>query len=134
MLDGHLNAEEEKDPLVVHVVDLLVSPHVERSQAWMGGRQQLLRVAKPKEIYNGFNFFTLPLPPNTNIHRDKPSHKLFLPFTQVFHLPDHRLVDVLQRVRPRHPAVVGHHPFRQALTSHVAGHRVPKELVGSEQT
>ena len=50
--DVYLNAEEEEDPLVVHVVDLLVPPNVERSQPWVGSRQQLLRVAKPKHISN----------------------------------------------------------------------------------
>ena len=49
---GYLDAEEEEDPLVVHVVDLLVPPNVERSQSWVGRRQQLLRVAKPKHISN----------------------------------------------------------------------------------
>ena len=46
----YLNAEEEEDPLVVHVVDHLVLPCVERSQAWLGSRQQLLRHIGPERI------------------------------------------------------------------------------------
>ena len=48
----YLNAEEEEDPLVVHMVDLLVLPCVEYSQAWLRSRQQLLRVAKPEDSLN----------------------------------------------------------------------------------
>ena len=58
--DVYLNAEEEEDPLVVHVVDLLVFPCVERSQAWLGSRQQLLRVSKPEDIFDQFNSLLLP--------------------------------------------------------------------------
>ena len=38
----NLDAEEDEDPLVAHVVDLLVLPCMERSQAWLGSCQQLL--------------------------------------------------------------------------------------------
>ena len=121
--ERHLDAEEEEDPLVVHVVDLLVPPDVERSQAGVGSFQQLLRIAKPE---HNIQFITFP-------RRDKPSYKLLFTITQVLQVPHHRLVDVLQRVRPRPPAVVGHHSFWKVLSSHVAGHWVPKELIGSEQ-
>ena len=48
----YLNAYEDEDPLVVHMVDLLVLPCVERSQAWLCSSQQLLRVAKPEDSLN----------------------------------------------------------------------------------
>ena len=70
----YLNAEEEEDPLVVHVVDLLVFPCVERSQAWLGSRQQLLRVSKPEDIFDQFNFLLYPPKRQTFAQIASPDH------------------------------------------------------------
>ena len=41
----YLDAEEEEDPLVVHVVDLLVKSGMERPVSWVGRSKELARPA-----------------------------------------------------------------------------------------
>ena len=55
----YLDAEEEEDPLVVHVVDLLVKSGMERPVPWVSRCKELARpaVSGGKNSNSDFRFF-----------------------------------------------------------------------------
>ena len=80
----YLDAEEEEDPLVVHVVDLLVKSGMERPVPWVSRSKELARpaVSGGKTSNSDFRFFS------------KPSDVLLFCFIKIIIVPEHKVVDL----------------------------------------